>query len=176
MVGGHHYGKFLTAFLSLGEKIAMTGVQTVKNAEHHASFEFFFFHSYHCRMIHHSPKAQPLFTDSGIVMGGSNIAQVLGFPTANICLTNPELAGTYAGEVLIDSRRYKAAVYADPVRELLESHILDFVADLYGKEITVILYKHVAPIEKYPNDEATRQGIAQAVAKVKEYFKKGNTN
>lgn len=123
-------------------------------------------------MMPHTPKSKPFFTDTGIVMGGSNIAQVLGFPTANIRLTNLELAGTYAGEVIIDSKRHKAAVYADPVRELLESHILDFEGDLYGKKITVMLYKHVAPVEKYPNDEASRQGIAWAVEKVREYFSK----
>lgn len=123
-------------------------------------------------MIHHTSKSEPIFTDRGIVMGGSNIARLLGFPTANLPLKEPELSGTYAGEVLVDTERYPAAVYADPERELLESHLLDFDGDLYGKEITVFLYEKVMPAGTYADDQALREGVAQAVAKVRDYFGK----
>lgn len=122
-------------------------------------------------MANHPPKSQPIFTASGVVMGGSNVARVLGFPTANIPLKNLVLSGTYAGEVEVEGMRYPAAVYADPARELLESHLLDFKANLYGKAITVFLYKQVMPVETYPSDRALREGVAKAVKKVREYFK-----
>jgi FAD synthase len=61
-------------------------------------------------------------------------------------------------------------VYANQKRNLLESHLLDFSGDLYGKEMTVTLYEKLAESKGFKSDVEREEFIAWAVEAVREYF------
>jgi len=108
----------------------------------------------------------------GVVEGGGKLATKLGFPTANIPLTDDSLAGIYAARACVLGREYQAAVYANRKRKLLEAHLLDFSGDLYGAEMQVTLLEKVREDTAFAGEEAARSAILSDVAQVRAYFKK----
>ncbi len=107
---------------------------------------------------------------TGIIEKGNGAGTRLGFPTANIPLTDASLSGIYAGVVTIDDKQYQAAIYADQRRMLLESHLLDFSGDLYGKGIRVELQKKLREDKAFNTVESLVQQIAADIASTKKYF------
>ncbi len=109
---------------------------------------------------------------SGVVQKGAQRGKALGYPTANIPLNDANIAGIYAARVYMkDESPYIAAVFADPVRGVLEAHVLDFNDDLYGIEIEVELHIKLRDNAEFSDDAALRAAIATDIAKVREYFK-----
>lgn len=107
----------------------------------------------------------------GTVERGTKMARKVGYPTVNIHYDDPEiLAGTYAGKVTVGDKQYRAAVYANQEREVLEAHLLDFSGDLYGKEITVILLERLVEAKEFRGRLDERSFIEWAVAEVRKYF------
>ncbi len=115
---------------------------------------------------------QPLLVRTGIVKKGQELGKSIGFPTANIPLDDDRFSGTYAGKAIVDGTEYIAAVYANQNRKLLESHLLDFSGDLYGKEMTVTLYEKLAESKGFKSDVEREEFIAWAVESVREFFMK----
>ena len=115
---------------------------------------------------------QPLLVRTGIVEKGQELGKSIGFPTANIPLDDDRFSGTYAGKAIVDGTEYIAAVYANQNRKLLESHLLDFSGDLYGKEMTVTLYEKLAESKGFKSDVEREEFIAWAVESVREFFMK----
>ena len=115
---------------------------------------------------------EPIFEISGVVERGMELGKPIGFPTANIPLDDTKFSGTYAGKAIVDGKEYIAAVYANQSRKLLESHLLDFSGDLYGKEMTVTLYEKLAESKGFKFDADREEFIAWAVRSVREYFEK----
>lgn len=85
----------------------------------------------------------------GVVERGDQRGRTIGFPTANVAIeTDDLLDGVWAGWVDVDGDRHLAAVsigsrptfYGTVGYRLLEAHLLDFHGDLYGTEITVVLW------------------------------------
>ncbi len=111
---------------------------------------------------------------TGIVIKGQGRATALGFPTANIVLEDGSMSGIYAAKVKVGDAEYMAAVFADPKRKLLEAHILDFVGELYGKEITIELCEKIRDSNKFSNDKALRLAIEEDIVKVRNYFAKNH--
>lgn len=115
----------------------------------------------------------PILETKGVVEKGKAWGHKIGYPTANIPCSSTVLSGTYAGQVTIagDTIVRAAAIYVDPKRKLLESHILDFSGDLYGQTITVTLLKKVAEAKEFQDETMLKQFITDTVAKVKEFFR-----
>jgi len=109
-------------------------------------------------------------TVSGRVQRGSQKAASLGFPTVNIPLTDPTLSGIYAGVVRAGAAEYPAALYADQKRALLEAHLLDFSADLYGSEVEMELLEKVRDDRRFDTDKMLMRAIASDVERVRAYF------
>lgn len=107
----------------------------------------------------------------GIVQKSSGDGARIGFPTANIPLTDTALSGIFAGEVVMEGNTYPAAVYADQRRGLLEAHLLDFAGDLYGSEIEVRLLKKIREDAAFESEDMLRRTIAEDVAAVRAFFK-----
>ena len=117
---------------------------------------------------------------AGTVMKGQGRATALGFPTANISLSDDSVSGIYAARVKVGDSEYMAAVFADQKRKLLEAHLLDFSGELSakggsasggnGKNITIELCKKIREHEDFTNDDDLRAAIAKDVADVREYF------
>lgn len=112
----------------------------------------------------------------GVVQSGFGRGRGLGFATANVALgdyVQPRL-GIYAVRVLIDGRAHDgvASVGVNPTvgalpKPLLEAHIFDFDADLYGKTIEVELMAFFRAEAKFENAEILARQIAEDVAAAK---------
>jgi len=109
---------------------------------------------------------------SGIVQKGAQRGTGLGFPTVNIPLHDDSISGIYAARVKVGEEEYEAAAYADQKRKLLEAHILDFSADLYGWNIRIELLKKMREQKKFSDDAKLREAIAEDIAAVRAYFMK----
>jgi riboflavin kinase/FMN adenylyltransferase len=106
----------------------------------------------------------------GTVQRGFQRGRGFGFATANIALAEyvqPRL-GIYAVRVAIDARLFDgvASVGVNPTvgalpAPLLEAHIFDFDADLYGKTIEVELIAFLRDEAKFETAEILARQIAE---------------
>lgn len=88
---------------------------------------------------------------TGTVIGGAKRGTGLGFPTANVAMpAGTNLAhGIYAVWVEVGDERYAGAAYFgtrpqfDNGAPILETFLIDFDGDLYGREISVIFVDFV---------------------------------
>jgi riboflavin kinase/FMN adenylyltransferase len=108
---------------------------------------------------------------SGVVQKGSGSGKRLGFPTANIPLSDPSISGIYAALVRVRGHEYGAAVYADTKRKLLEAHVLDFHANFYGETIEIELLKKLREDKVFANEEEAKLAIAKDVQNAADYHK-----
>ncbi|TAK48118.1 MAG: bifunctional riboflavin kinase/FAD synthetase [Betaproteobacteria bacterium] len=121
------------------------------------------------------------FTLSGRVAHGERLGRALGFPTANIVLRRrPPLAGVFVVEAELEETQARlrgaASVGRRPtVRDnalpLLEVHLLDFEAPIYGKHLRVTFLEKLRDEEKYDGLDALRAAIARDVERTREYFR-----
>lgn len=90
----------------------------------------------------------------GTVAHGDKRGRVLGFPTANLNASLPEMAyGVYASETRIEGEEtvwksvtsYGTRPTFEGADQRIETHLLDFQGDLYGKEIEVRLLAFIRP-------------------------------
>ncbi|HJS78298.1 MAG TPA: bifunctional riboflavin kinase/FAD synthetase [Burkholderiales bacterium] len=115
------------------------------------------------------------YTISGRVAHGAKLGRGLGFPTANIVLRRaPPLAGIFVVEV----DRYGPGVASigrrptvNPVTiPLLEVHLFDHEADLYGEHLRVRFLKKLRDEEKYDGLPALQAAIARDARQAREFF------
>ncbi|MEY4747261.1 MAG: hypothetical protein RLZZ416_310 [Candidatus Parcubacteria bacterium] len=109
---------------------------------------------------------------SGVVKKGAGRGKELGYPTINIVLKDSAVSGIYAALVKVGDEKYPAAAYADPKREILEAHILDFDEDLYGWNVAIELLEKQRESKRFSDDAALRRQIAADIAAVRAYFEK----
>ena len=116
------------------------------------------------------------YTLKGLVEHGNGIGNQIGFPTANISLSNNKklpMSGVYAACVKIDEASYKAVVNigTNPTvgneRLTVEVHILDYQDDLYGCEIEVAFVDFLREERKFDSLQALQEQIAKDVASLK---------
>jgi riboflavin kinase/FMN adenylyltransferase len=109
-------------------------------------------------------------TYHGIIVEGSKKASALGFPTANIEITEP-VTDIYAGTVSVNGTEYRAALFGDAERRLLEAYILDFSDDIYGKKATFTLLEKIREHKNFTDNEELKKQIAADVKSVRAYFR-----
>lgn len=108
----------------------------------------------------------------GVVQRGSRRGHELGFPTANITLTDAGVSGIYAARVKINREEYHAAVYADQQNHVLEAHLGNYSGgELYGKMIEIELVKKIREDKRFESDLELKLQIQKDVKDVREYFK-----
>ena len=119
------------------------------------------------------------FCISGIVEYGRQVGRQLGYPTANIRNTEGKVLpkmGVYASYVHIDGKTYKGItnVGTNPTfgefDTSIETHILDFDEDIYGKRITVSFLSFVREQKKFSGMTELKEQIDADTKKVREYF------
>jgi riboflavin kinase/FMN adenylyltransferase len=103
------------------------------------------------------------FAIEGVVQEGDKRGRELGYPTANMVLgryLRPRY-GIYAVRVTLDDGSEHPGVASlgirptfDPPTELLETHLLDFDGDLYGRKIEVALHAFIREERKFDSVEA----------------------
>lgn len=100
------------------------------------------------------------FSLFGKVVPGEKLGHQLNFPTANLDFEGEKLPphGVYAGKCQIENHLYNAAINIGlrptvntSSRSLVETHLLDFSGDLYGKEMEVFLIKKIREEKKFPS-------------------------
>jgi riboflavin kinase/FMN adenylyltransferase len=117
------------------------------------------------------------FTIKGKVVHGDKIGSVLGFPTANIEVSNTHklipASGVYAVKINTGGRSYKGALsigYRETVfdnsRLTIEVFILGFEGDLYGAGLDIIFVDYLRPQVKYDTLELLKAQIEKDVANV----------
>ena len=122
------------------------------------------------------------YTLTGQVVHGQQIGRRLGFPTANLCLTDPckliPKAGVYAVKVTILSSSNllpPSSFHLPPSTALmnigtrptfdgheqtLEVHLLDFSGDLYGQQLTVSFMARIRDEQHFDSPEALARQMA----------------
>lgn len=109
------------------------------------------------------------FTIRGAVEHGAKLGRTLGFPTANMRLGDyvRPAYGVYAVMVRVPGgKRVKGVAnlgirpMIEPPVELLETWLLDWEGDLYGKTLEVELIAYLRPEMKLPGLEALKAQIA----------------
>jgi riboflavin kinase/FMN adenylyltransferase len=112
----------------------------------------------------------------GCVVEGDRLGRQLGFPTANLEVTNLALPphGVYAASTKVAGKFFRVAlnigvrptVAAGPQLRV-ESHLLDFSGDLYGAELEVEIGAKLRVERKFSSPAELREQIARDVVAVR---------
>jgi riboflavin kinase/FMN adenylyltransferase len=108
----------------------------------------------------------------GIVVHGDKIGKQLGFPTANISISENEKLipkkGIYAVQVVINEKKYGGMMYIGDrptintaQKTSIEVNIFDFNGDLYGETIEVELVAFIRYDEKYDELKLLRNQLVK---------------
>lgn len=111
------------------------------------------------------------------VIHGDKIGRILGFPTANIEVSDEykliPASGVYAVWVTIDQQKYKGALsigYRETVFDnselTIEVFILDFEQNIYDKSIELIFVDYIRPQIKYDNWDLLKEQIEKDVQQI----------
>lgn len=115
---------------------------------------------------------------SGEVRHGREMGTELGFPTANVRVPDVLLPppGVYAARTRVGADAWPSAAYIGtrPSVEangdvLLETHLLDFHGDLYGKTLDVELLHRVRADARFPSLEALQTAMRDDIAAARRY-------
>lgn len=112
------------------------------------------------------------YSISGTVQHGRGMGHTLGFPTANIDLTQTRKMlpkeGVYAVKVVSDQRPAASGIAnLGPAptfgvdKPLLEVHLLDFDGDLYGRSVTVEFVRRLRDIQHFSSSETLQHQLQQ---------------
>ncbi len=118
---------------------------------------------------------------SGTVVPGHQLGRTLGLPTANLLLPQELLTpafGVYCTKATVDGKTYSAVTNIG-VRPTVsgsgvtvESWILDFGGDLYGKNLTLEFYKFLRPERKFDSLSDLQQEIQRNGEETRKFFGK----
>ncbi len=112
----------------------------------------------------------------GRVVEGDKIGRQLGFPTANLDVTNLVLPpnGVYAASTNFSGHAYRVALnigvrptVATGPQLRVEAHLLDFNGELYSAELEVEVGTKLRPEQKFSSPAGLRDQIARDVAAVR---------
>ena len=105
--------------------------------------------------------------DQGIQLG-----RTLGFPTANLYLSEEDLCpkrGVYVTQVIYDGRQYGGVsnigynpTFGD-TSLVAETHIFDFNADIYGRPLRINLLRHLRGEIKFDGPDALIRQIRRDI-------------
>ena len=118
--------------------------------------------------------SEPFFL-SGSVIAGKRLGRQIGFPTANFLYPKEKLQlpyGVYETQVSVDGKTYSAITnFGDqPTVEgrqvFVETHIIGFSGDLYGRMLTVRFIKKLRDIQKFACVEDLKNQLQADVAVV----------
>lgn len=120
---------------------------------------------------------------TGKVIHGNGFGKVLGYPTANIDRRDYSRQklnlkiGIWSGTAYISHKlqvtSYKSAIVIEPKDRKglpkIEAHLIGFKGNLYGKKITLTLYKFIRPFKKFKNIEDLKKQIHKDIIKIGKY-------
>lgn len=117
------------------------------------------------------------YSTEGIVVEGYKRGRKLGFPTANVKPTEKTVLppfGVYAVDAYINGKKHKAVsnlglrpTFIDEDSPLLEVHILDFDADIYGQSIKIHWQRFIRPEKRFSDSDELVQQIKKDIEDAK---------
>jgi riboflavin kinase/FMN adenylyltransferase len=121
------------------------------------------------------------FSIGGRVVAGDRLGRELGFPTANVRITQPRppFTGIFAVELVrasglrlpgVASLGFRPTVKAQGAAPVLEVYILDFNEQIYGERVRVDFLHKFRDEAKYVDLETLKAQIARDVAETRAYF------
>jgi len=108
------------------------------------------------------------FSISGEVIHGKSLGRKLGFPTANLSIPKEQIVpkdGVYMTQINFDGKSFLGITNlgAKPTVDIsernIETYILDFDGDLYGKEIEVEFLKRLRDIKRFDSIEELKKQL-----------------
>lgn len=114
----------------------------------------------------------------GKVKTGSKRGKSLGFPTLNMALHKDIPEGVYLSEVKVDGNRYHSLTFVGAAKTFgekekkVESYILDFNKNIYGKWITAKLFEKIRGNIKFKSAEKLVEQIKKDLIVANEFYKK----
>lgn len=119
------------------------------------------------------------FALRGPVVRGHERGLGIGFPTANLAVT-PDRAlpafGVYVSRATVGGQSYPSATNIginptfDDDRPSVETYILDFEGDLYGRELRIEILHRLRGELRFGGIDALKAAIAADVRSVRDYF------
>ena len=123
------------------------------------------------------------FALEGEIVHGAAIGAGLSIPTANLCTRNEIIPhrGVYASWLSILGYRYRGVTNigvrptvsaGDSAPETtIETHLLDFKGDLYGRDVSLELLLYLRPEKRFESTQALVDQIRRDVARARRYFR-----
>lgn len=123
------------------------------------------------------------YSISGRVVHGDKLGRAIGFPTANVQLRHnrPPLMGIYAVELCglngaplqgVASLGRRPTVKGADAVPVLEVHLFDFDADIYGRRVRVDFLHKLRDEEKYPDLDSLVAQIRRDVEDARQFLAK----
>ncbi len=118
----------------------------------------------------------------GQVVTGNRLGHHIGYPTANIKITDSKKLlpkdGIFAATATVGGIEYKGMLYIGLRPSIeggsdrrVEIHLFDFDRQIYDQEIMVEVYKFIRGDRKFPSMEGLKVAMAEDEATVRNYFK-----
>lgn len=120
------------------------------------------------------------FSVEGSVARGTRRGHDIGFPTANLECDPEQMLpadGVYAAWAQVGDERLRAAVSVGPQPtfgvhdRLVEAHVIDYDADLYGEGIEIAFRRRLRPITRFASAEELAEQIAADIDEVRRILK-----
>jgi riboflavin kinase/FMN adenylyltransferase len=117
----------------------------------------------------------------GEVVEGARRGRELGYPTANLATRNELLPpnGVYATFITLDGVIRPSVTniglrptFGDSPQVSVESHVLDFAGDLYGRPAEVAFVQRLRDERRFPDVDALREQIAADVRRAGRLFER----
>jgi len=120
------------------------------------------------------------FSLYGTVVDGKRVGRTLGFPTANIT-AHPDMVvpanGVYITKTKYDDKWVNSITNVGIAPTLknknvfsIETHLLDFNEDIYGKDIEVCFIHKLRGEKKFENIEALKHQVESDIRKARAYW------
>lgn len=119
------------------------------------------------------------YTLTGTVIENRHIGRTIGFPTANFEPDDSRAIpadGVYISMALVDGSIIPSVTNigisptVDAKRRTVETHIIDFDGDIYGKELKVFFVKRIRPVKQFSSLDELKAQIAEDSAAARAYF------
>lgn len=120
------------------------------------------------------------FTYSGHCVHGKQLGRTMGFPTANIVVSEDKFVvrrGVYVSRVLLGRRVLygvtnigRRPTLEDAVNDIVETYIFDFDEDIYGADMTVELLHFLRPETHYSSADELAEAVEENKKQAEEYI------
>lgn len=109
----------------------------------------------------------------GEVVIGKGLGKALGYPTANIQISERKVLpapGVYSGFSEVRGKKYAAAIFIpkneQKGRKVLEAYLFEFEDSIYGEKVSIEFHERVSDVREFSRLEDLQRKIASDIGKV----------